>query len=105
MIDLDQLERLTKGAMRCEWGDAVEWAQVCGDHGEGKYVAACNPAAILELVAEVRRLREDKARLDSGCIMRTDWDDWGDTIKIESRGNDLRKMIDEAMASADKEKA
>lgn len=61
---------------------------------------AFHPITVKALIAELRELRKDKARLDSGCIMRSDWDDFGDTINIESRGNDLRRQIDEAMAKA-----
>jgi hypothetical protein len=132
MIDLDQLERLAKAAPSGQWEvwTSNSWRRVYANQGReqvrviepvvqrtdnhpdlwfgqgvAEYLEGVTPDAILELVAEVRRLREDKARLDSGCIMRTDWDDCGDTIKIESRGNNLRQMIDEAMAVADKEKA
>ena len=79
------------------------------DTGRGRrdmqFIAAANPEAVLALIAEVRALRKDKARLDSGCIMRTDWDDYGDTVKIDSRGNNLRQMIDEAMEVAKQEAA
>lgn len=62
-------------------------------------------AVIDALIAEVRTLREDKARLDSGCIMINGRDSWGEDCKIDSRGNDLRKMIDEAMASRAKDQS
>jgi hypothetical protein len=60
-----------------------------------------NPSVVLELVAEVRELRKDKARLDSGRIIRTEYDEFGDRIGVDSRGNDLRKMIDEALEMSD----
>lgn len=79
-LDLDTIERLAKAGVSRQ-------------------------SDILELIAEVRGLREDKARLDSGRIMLRGWDDFVGEHKIDSRGNDLRKMIDEAMELAAKEKA
>lgn len=58
MTDIDALEALAKGAMRCYWGDSAEWENVCGDRGEGEYIAACNPERMLALIAEMRALRE-----------------------------------------------
>ncbi|MGF6837039.1 hypothetical protein QF001_000906 [Paraburkholderia youngii] len=130
-IDLDKLEALAKAATPGPWrGDridgTVKYDIVAGDYPHGKYEIVCrgdngnnfgfmkaededyalaaNPTAILELIAEVRALREDKERLDSGCIITTDYDEFGDKTKTERRGNNLRQMIDEAMARA-KEKA
>jgi len=60
-IDLDALESLAKAANRCEWGDAMEWSAASGDRTEGQFIAAASPSAILDLCAEVRRLRELQA--------------------------------------------
>jgi hypothetical protein len=86
-IDIDALETLAKVAGGDEWtqtyatstnlarvwlpdGDAV--CQCFGNIGHqpeaidaddvSEYIAAANPAAILAIIAEVRALREDKAR-------------------------------------------
>ncbi|MFM0141758.1 hypothetical protein [Paraburkholderia sp. RL18-085-BIA-A] len=91
-----------------------EYAVVChGDNGNAcdggygftsgeneAYALAANPAAILALIAEVRSLREDKARLDSGCILTHERDEFGEEYFCERRGNNLRQMIDNAMALA-----
>ena len=52
MINLEELERLADYA-RYALGEADESYQMCAFHKQA------SPAAILELVAEVRRLRED----------------------------------------------
>jgi len=61
-------------------------------------------ATVRALVGEVRALRKDKERLDSGCIMTSERDEFGESYKCERRGNDLRKMIDEAMAAVARER-
>jgi hypothetical protein len=71
-IDLDQLERLANGvlARNEEIGEESWYSKeefVCNmlmHPGDAEFSAATTPAAILELVAEVRRLREDAERLD-----------------------------------------
>jgi hypothetical protein len=90
MIDIDKLEMLAKAAGGETWstetgrgtfdsmyvwyedGDSV--CRVFGNLGHmpepvleeelAEYIAAVNPASIRALIAEVRALREDKARLD-----------------------------------------
>lgn len=47
---------------------------------------------------ELEALRRDAARLDSGCIMTHERDEFGMEYKCERRGVDLRAAIDEAMA-------
>ena len=54
------------------------------------------PEVALSLIAEVRALREDKARLDSGCIVTHERDEFGEEYRFERRRNDLRSMIDAA---------
>ena len=44
----------------------------------------------------------DAARLDSGCIMIDTRDEFGDPVRIEHRGMDLRKAIDAAMSAEGK---
>jgi hypothetical protein len=46
----------------------------------------------------MQALEADKARLDSGCIMTTDYDDFGDRTVTERRGLNLRAAIDAAIA-------
>ena len=58
--------------------------------------AAFPSTTVLALIAEVRALREDKARLDSGCIVTHERDEFGEEYRCERRGNDLRAMIDAA---------
>lgn len=58
-----------------------------------------------EMREENEALRKDKERLDSGRIVYVGWDDFGDRYEIDSRGNDLRAMIDKATAIAAKEKS
>lgn len=80
MINLDELERLAKAATPGPWCDrgfggiqpesggslvavTVTKGGCLPDYVENSaYIAAVNPTAILELVAEVRRLREDADR-------------------------------------------
>ena len=50
-----------------------------------------------QLRAEVEALRKDKERLDSGCIMTHERDDFGLAYKSERRGLDLRAAIDDAI--------
>ena len=66
------------------------------DEANARYFAALDPESILALIAEVRALREDKARLDSGCIVTHERDEFGEEYRCERRGNDLRAMIDAA---------
>lgn len=75
-LDLDQLERLIK--------TSKQPAQ------------PVSGATALALIAEVRALQEDKARLDSGCIVTYERDEFGEEYRCERRGNDLRAMIDAA---------
>ena len=120
-LDLDQLESLAKAATPGPWRVGAYPAEIVGDthvcidtdigvkvllrgnenfyeeaRADAAFSAAANPAAILELCAEVRALREDKARLDSGCIVTHERDEFGEEYRCERRGNDLRAMIDEA---------
>jgi hypothetical protein len=116
MTDLDTLESLSKAAGGNAWQEDgyiifEDWPEtkvlgrvdvghaLCGEIAD--FWAAAHPAAILALIAEVRELRKDKARLDSGRIIRTEYDEFGDRIRVDSRGNDLRKMIDVAMEKSD----
>lgn len=81
MTDIDRLEMLAKAATPGPWTvedrdgllSPTGSALVRGAHGyegyfsldeDAAYCAAANPAAILALIAEVRALREDRARLD-----------------------------------------
>lgn len=73
------------------------------DEANARYFAALDPESILALIAEVRALRKDRERLDSGCIMTHERNEFGEEYKCERRGNDLRKMIDEAIAARAKE--
>ncbi|MFI8608527.1 hypothetical protein ACIGFL_09405 [Pseudomonas sp. NPDC077649] len=51
-----------------------------------------------ELRAQVEQLLQDKARLDSGCIVTNDRDEFGRDYQTERRGVNLRASIDDAMA-------
>lgn len=127
MIDLDNLERLAKAAGGEEWTPthatrtdlATVWLpdgdSVCRCHGNighwpdpidaddvAEFIATANPAQILALIAEVRALREDKARLDSGCIMTHERDEFGQEYECERRGLDLRARIDATRARESK---
>ncbi|PIA74284.1 hypothetical protein CDR19_04260 [Ectopseudomonas toyotomiensis] len=51
-----------------------------------------------EIAAVIGRLQLDKARLDSGCIVTNDRNEFGESYKTERRGMNLRASIDEAMA-------
>ncbi|CAH2910560.1 MAG: hypothetical protein CPSOU_1808 [uncultured Paraburkholderia sp.] len=92
MIEIDKLEALAKAAGGDEWtatdrivwfgdGDSAmqvmnpvpafiahdnlgAWPDAIVAEDVAQFAAAMNPAAILALIAEVRALREDKARLD-----------------------------------------
>lgn len=120
-LDLDQLEALAKAATPGPWRVGAYPAEIVGDthvcidteigvkvilrgnenfYEEARANAAFSAAAdrdtILTLIAEVRVLREDKARLDSGCIVTYERDEFGEEYRCERRGNDLRAMIDAA---------
>ena len=80
MINLDELERLAKeslwtgdwnascGTVDCAYSADSKFAGEFDEiahpvpNGVSDYIAAAQPKAILELVAEVRRLREDAMR-------------------------------------------
>lgn len=72
MVNLDALERLAKAAIaRGEEIGEKNWYSeeecVCNmlmHPDDAKFSEAANPTVILELVAEVRALREDATRLD-----------------------------------------
>jgi hypothetical protein len=50
-------------------------------------------------------LLADKARLDSGVIVTSERNEFGETYQCERRGNDLRAMIDEGMRLAARDRA
>ncbi|WP_025371774.1 hypothetical protein [Advenella mimigardefordensis] len=50
----------------------------------------------------IRELLKDKERLDSGCIITQERDDFGDEHSCERRGLDLRAAIDAAIAESRK---
>lgn len=64
MIDIEKLETLAKAATPAWWANLAISKSV-GPHlipgVDAEHIAAANPAAILELCAEVRRLREIQA--------------------------------------------
>lgn len=122
MIDLDHLESLAKAAPQGKWEvwTSNSWRRVYADQGSEKvrviepttqhdrwpdlmfgpgveaWMEGFTPEVALALIAEVRAMREDKARLDSGCIVTHERDEFGEEYRCERRGNDLRAMIDEA---------
>ncbi|MFI8981472.1 hypothetical protein [Ectopseudomonas khazarica] len=51
-----------------------------------------------ELRAQVEQLQQDKARLDSGCIVTNDRNEFGESYQTERRGMNLRASIDDAIA-------
>lgn len=81
-LDIVKLEALAKAATQGEWGydgsyvctarietgtKYVEtWNAVadCNLPDNTKFIAAANPAAVLELIAELKQLRKDSERLD-----------------------------------------
>lgn len=96
-LDLDQLEAAAN-RMKSARSAAREGAVSIGALNAAKqeYDDASEPDIFLALIAEVRTLREDKARLDSGCIVTHECDEFGEEYRCERRGNDLRAMIDAA---------
>lgn len=78
-IKLDELERLAKAATPGEWSNT--FAHIIGgpnrrliadlfgdeqiDHDNADYIAAANPAAILDLIAEVRAFRNETVAHDA----------------------------------------
>lgn len=120
-LDLDQLEALAKAATPGPWRVGAYPAEIVGDthvcvdtdigvkvllrgnenfyeeaQANAAFSAAADRDTMLALIAEVRALREDKARLDSGCIVTHERDEFGEEYRCERRGNDLRAMIDAA---------
>jgi len=51
----------------------------------------------------IAELEQDKARLDSGCIMTNERDEFGHEYQCERRGLNLRERIDAALAQQGKE--
>lgn len=122
MIDIDEIEALAKAATPGPWQSSqYDDLEDSNGHdlltssggvscfnraGDADFVAAANPATILALIAEVRALREDKARLDFyEANLNSDVDregvysvwlgrGWGD----EFTGNTFRQAIDAARA-------
>lgn len=121
-LDLDRLEALVKAAHQGKWEiwTSCSWRRIYADQGREKvcviepttqhdrwpdlafgpgveaWMEGFTPEVALALIAEVRALREDKARLDSGCIVTYERDEFGEEYRCERRGNDLRAMIDAA---------
>ncbi|HJP69532.1 MAG TPA: hypothetical protein VJ846_11570 [Sphingomicrobium sp.] len=127
-LDIDRLEALAKAAPQGKWEiwTSYSWHRIYANQGSEKvrviepivqrhdnhpdlmfgpgveaWMEGFTPEVALALIAEVRALREDKARLDSGCIVTYERDEFGEENTCERRGNDLRAMID----AARKEKA
>jgi hypothetical protein len=50
--------------------------------------------------AEYEAMKMDSERLNSGCIMTSEWDEFGEPFKCERRGLDLRADIDAATAAS-----
>jgi len=94
-LDLDRLEALAKNA---QWVPCVPETCLLPEDLKAKvsFEFGAHPGVILALITEVRALREDKARLDSGCIVTYERDEFGEEYRCERRGNDLRAMIDAA---------
>jgi hypothetical protein len=69
-------------------------------YGAKLYAAPLAPSAEQDRIdaERMQALEADKARLDSGCIMTTDYDDFGDRTVTERRGLNLRAAIDAAIA-------
>ncbi|MFM0324807.1 hypothetical protein [Caballeronia glebae] len=58
-----------------------------------------DPSAELAALRErIAGMEKDAQRLDSGCIVTTDYDEFGDQYMTERRGYDLRAAIDAAIA-------
>lgn len=57
-------------------------------------------AELRRLAAEVEALRADAERLDSGCILTQERDEFGEPYQRITTGIDLRAAIDAAKASA-----
>ena len=67
--------------------DSTEWADTL-------HAAA---AELRRLHARVQELERDKERLDSGCILTDERDEFGDEYQCARRGLDLRAAIDAAI--------
>lgn len=57
MIDLDKLEQLAKAATPGPWIDFQHRQEDKAESVVAEFISAANPAAIMELIAEIRRLR------------------------------------------------
>lgn len=66
---------------------------------------SCVLSVINSLAVVDAGLLADKARLDSGVIVTSESNEFGETYKCERRGNDLRAMIDEGMRLAARDRA
>lgn len=78
MIDLDALEKLARAAgqhrfppTEGELGGALSWTSMSYSGGDGdfaRFYAAANPAVVLELIGEIRRL--EAAIVTNGDFLR-----------------------------------
>jgi hypothetical protein len=128
MIDIEKIEALAEAAPRGEWEirTSNSWRRVYAggvpaitpcvhrfdnhpdlSFGDGvrEWLEGVTPDVVAELVAEMRKLRAeleareaDRQRLDSGCIMTHEWNEFGEEYQCERRGLDLRARIDAALA-------
>ena len=70
-----------------------------------EYRRLTEPQEILSLLEEngrlciqIEQLLQDKVRLDSGCIVTNDRNEFGESYQTERRGVNLRASIDDAIA-------
>lgn len=92
-MNIDELEKLAKSATPGPWsyirdiviGDRSKILESLNDSvDDARFVAAANPATILEMVAEIRELRSvlaELARVDFG----KDWSEAAEQAAIRAR--------------------
>ncbi|WP_321967065.1 hypothetical protein [Burkholderia cepacia] len=82
---------------------ADNWPDLLFGEGVREFVEAAQPSTILALIDEVRSLRAavdagaaDRRRLDSGCLVMQERNEFGEEYQCEHRGLNLRAAIDAA---------
>lgn len=93
MVDIENLKALAETTAGYR-NTSAEWPRTPGGQRMADFSAAANPAAVLELIAEIERLREHKEHL-VGLRETHGFDSWSaalvqiDQLKVESKS--LRK--------------
>lgn len=83
------------------------WPDLLFGEGVSEFIEAAQPSVILMLIDELRLLRAfvdanaaDRRRLDSGCLVLQEREEFGEAHQCEHRGLNLRAVIDAAQSDS-----